>query len=167
MLNRTTRRALLRVAPLAAPLLIAACNGQNPLQNNVTVDFSTAQQWSNTITNAMHAFYTEAVAALGAKLPADIADIANKADATLGAVNAQVQAATSGSSSVLSLINQIIAAVTSLAGALAPIFAPVAAAMPEIGIALAVLTAFVNSLAMVVPAVPSKLRAAAARAPAR
>ena len=158
-----TRRTLLASSGMigaGALLTLAGCNG-NPLNGPAKIDITTAKMWAQEVTSAADNFAKQALTQAGTVITPAVAADVQKAVATLDAANAAFQGLASGTTDVKTLVLSIIQMLQSLVTMLGPIFPPLASVMPEVDIAVMVLTAFVNEVAMVVPPVPAALHRAA------
>lgn len=152
------RRNILRALPITLAGFVAACaTGTNPLNSAVTVDLTTAKLWANELVTAVTQFGKDALPVVGSKLSASDLTSVNNALTALTNLNASFQAVTITTTDVKGLIQQIVGFVSTVVKVLAPVYPPLAAVSTEIDIAVFVLDAFINAVAIIVPPVPAGL----------
>jgi len=160
----SNRRAfLLNAAAIGAGVAVAGLAGcaNNPLNGPAKIDITTAQMWAKEVTAAADSFAAQAQTELGAQITPAIAAQIQTAVQTLNAANTAFQGLASGATTVNGLVQSIVSMLQSLMALLGPIYPAIASVMPEVDVAVMVLTAFLNNVAIVVPPVPAAIHKAA------
>jgi len=161
----SNRRAfLLNASAIGAGIALAGLAGcaNNPLTGPAKIDIATAQMWAKEVTAAADSFASQAQTELGTQITPAIAAQIQTAVQTLNAANTAFQSVASGATTTVNgLVQSIVSTLQSLMALLAPIYPAIASVMPEVDVAVMVLTAFLNNVAIIVPPVPAGIHKAA------
>lgn len=147
------RRALLAGV---VPAFVVGCSSQPGGAS--PVDLATVKDWANLVVSGLSAFQSTAISLAGNRAP----DVQKAFDAMTAANNAMQQLTVGPGlqgavQAIIDTINRLLPLVSVLVPQLAAI-------LPEVQIALSVLSAFVGGISILVPQKPAKLvRAAATR----